>query len=99
VAHDHGRHDWRSVGPAFRHGFDRGWRDGTEEGLRDGRRRRDPRYWRERDYRNADAGYKRWMGRRSRYEAGYREGYAAAYQRAYKTARPGRPHPARRRDR
>jgi hypothetical protein len=79
----------RSEGPAFRYGYDRGWREGSEEGHSDGRRSRDPRFWRERDYRNADRGYKRWMGPRWDYAAGFREGYEAGYRRAYAAARPG----------
>ncbi len=79
--------DWRG-GPAFRYGYDRGWREGSEEGHKDGRRRRDPRYWREGDFRDGDAGYKHWMGPRPEYVRGYREGYAAGYRRAYSAARP-----------
>jgi hypothetical protein len=85
---DHGRRP-RGEGPAFRYGFDRGWREGSEEGHRDGRRCRDPRFWREGEYRDADRGYKRWMGPRWDYETGFREGYEAGYRRAYAAARPG----------
>jgi hypothetical protein len=70
-------------------GYDRGWREGSEEGHRDGRRSRDPRFWREGDYRDADDGYKRWMGPRWDYSAGFRQGYEAGYRRAYAAARPG----------
>ncbi len=80
--------DWRG-GPAFRYGYDRGWREGSEEGHKDGRRRRDPRYWREGDFRDGDSGYKHWMGPRPEYVRGYRDGYAAGYRRAYTAARPG----------
>jgi hypothetical protein len=79
----------RHGGPAFRYGYDRGWREGSEEGHRDGRRCRDPRFWREGEYRHADKGYKRWMGPRWDYQAGFREGYEAGYRRAYAAARPG----------
>jgi hypothetical protein len=78
----------RSAGPAFRHGYDRGWREGSEEGNRDGRRSRDPRYWREGEYRDGDRGYKRWMGPRWDYTAGFRQGYEAGYRRAFAAARP-----------
>jgi hypothetical protein len=87
VVADYGRA--RGAGPAFRHGYDRGWREGSEEGHRDGRRRRDPRFWREGEYRDADKGYKRWMGPRWDYEAGFRQGYSAGYRRAYAASRPG----------
>lgn len=87
---DHGyRGDRRDGVSAFRHGYDRGWRDGSREGSRDGRRNRDPRFWREDDFRDADNGYKRWMGPRSEYARGYREGYRSGYRRAYATSRPG----------
>ncbi len=82
------RGDWRDTGPAFRYGYDRGWRDGTAEGHRDGRRARAPRYWREDDFRDADAGYRRWMGPRHEYVTGYRRGYESGYRRAYAAARP-----------
>jgi hypothetical protein len=85
-----GPRDWRGTTSAFRYGYDRGWRDGTEEGHRDGRRSRDPRYWREGDFRDADSGYRRWMGPRFEFVKGYREGYASGYRRAYAAARPGR---------
>jgi hypothetical protein len=86
VDYDHGPRDG---GPAFRYGYDRGWREGSEEGHSDGRRSRDPRYWRGGEYRDADRGYKRWMGPRWEYAAGFREGYQAGYRRAYAAARPG----------
>jgi hypothetical protein len=92
VGRDDDRHgprsDWRAASSAFRYGYDRGWRDGTEEGHRDGRRGRDPRYWREDDFRDADSGYRHWMGPRVDFAKGYREGYAKGYRRAYASARP-----------
>jgi hypothetical protein len=89
VGADYGRGP-RDGGPAFRYGYDRGWREGSEEGHNDGRRRRDPRFWREGEFRDADRGYKRWMGPRWDYAAGFREGYQAGYRRAYAAARPDR---------
>jgi hypothetical protein len=82
------RGDWRGVGPAFRYGYDRGWREGSDEGNRDGRRNRDPRYWREGEFRDGDRGYKNWMGPRFEYARGFREGYEAGYRRAYAASRP-----------
>ena len=84
---DYGR-GHRSGGPAFRYGYDRGWREGSEEGHGDGRRHRDPRFWRDGEYRDGDRGYKRWMGPRWDYAAGFRQGYEAGYRRAYAAARP-----------
>ena len=79
----------RGAGPAFRYGYDRGWREGSEEGHRDGRRRRDARFWRDDEYRDGDRGYKGWMGPRWDYAAGFRQGYESGYRRAYAAARPG----------
>jgi len=78
----------RNGGPAFRYGYDRGWREGSEEGRNDGRRSRDPRFWREGEYRDGDRGYKGWMGPRWDYTAGFRAGYEAGYRRAYAASRP-----------
>ena len=88
VAADYGR-GHRGDGPAFRHGYDRGWREGSEEGRNDCRKHRDPRYWREGEYRDGDKGYKHWMGPRWNYSAGFRRGYEAGYRRAYAAFRPG----------
>jgi hypothetical protein len=88
VVADYGRGP-RGGGPAFRYGYDRGWREGSEEGHRDGRRCRDPRFWREGEYRDGDKGYRRWMGPRWDYATGFRQGYEAGYRRAYAAARPG----------
>ncbi len=82
------RDEGRGAGSAFRYGYDRGWRDGSDEGYRDGRRNRDPRFWRDGDFRDADSGYKRWMGPRWEYSRGFREGYSAGYRRAFAAARP-----------
>jgi hypothetical protein len=79
----------RGTGPAFRHGYDRGWREGSEEGHNDGRHRRDPRFWREGEFRDGDRGYKGWMGPRWEYASGFRRGYEAGYRRAFAAARPG----------
>ena len=85
VSYDRGP---RGAGPAFRYGYDRGWREGSEEGHRDGRRCRDARFWRDGEYRGGDRGYKRWMGPRWDYTAGFRAGYEAGYRRAYAASRP-----------
>ena len=86
VSHDR---DARGAGPAFRYGYDRGWREGSEEGNRDGRRCRDPRFRREGEYRDGDRGYRGWMGPRWDYTAGFRRGYEEGYRRAFAAARPG----------
>ncbi len=81
-----GRYDSRD---AFRYGLERGRREGAEHGYRDGRRNRGFDFWRDSEYRDGDRGYKRWMGPRGDYAAGYRQGYAAGYRQAYASARPG----------
>jgi hypothetical protein len=80
----------RVAGPAYRYGFDRGWRDGSECGHKDGRRGRGINDWPRGEPRAAERGYGPWMGPRSDYVAGYRHGYVAGYRRAYMAARPGR---------
>ncbi len=74
---------YREGGPAFRYGYDRGWREGSDEGRNDCRKHRDPRYWREGEYRDGDKGFKHWMGPKRDYVAGFRQGYEAGYRRAY----------------
>ncbi len=89
VADHDDAHYGRGLGPAFRYGYDRGVREGSDEGYKDGRRNHDPRFWEEGRYRDGDRGYKHWMGPKWDYVKGYRDGYAAGYRRAYASARPG----------
>jgi len=81
-----GRYDSRD---AFRHGLEQGRREGAEHGYKDARRGRDFNFWHDSEYRDGDRGYRRWMGPRWDYAAGYRQGYAAGYRQAYASARPG----------
>jgi hypothetical protein len=74
---------------AYSLGFDRGARDGAEEGRGDGRHHRDFDFWREGDYRKGTDGYKGWMGPKWEYANGYRRGYESAYRRAYAAASRG----------
>ncbi len=74
---------------AYAYGFDRGLRDGAEEGRSDGRRHRYSDFRREGDYRKGLSGYKGWMGPRWEYADGYRRGYESGYRRAYAAARRG----------
>jgi hypothetical protein len=83
---DHGYRDSRS---AFQYGLERGRSEGAERGYRDGRRCNDASFWRDSAYRDADRGYRGWMGPRWDYEAGYRRGFEGAYRQAYASARPG----------
>ena len=77
------------VGPSFRYGYDRCWREGSDEGCKDARKNHDPRFWLEGRYRDGDHGYKGWMGPKWEYVRGYRDGYASGYRRAYASGRPG----------
>lgn len=89
VRADHEDRDYRrESNGAYRYGYDRGWREGSKEGRSDGRRGRDARYWRESDFRDADSGYRHWMGSRAAYRNGYRRGYADGYRREYGAVRP-----------
>ncbi|MCL4822413.1 MAG: hypothetical protein KJ067_25070 [Vicinamibacteria bacterium] len=85
---DRGHWDRRGYGydagrEAWRFGYDRGYREGLEEGSQDGRRNQRFDFWRERDYRNADKGYRRHYGPKPIYERGFREGFEAGYRRGY----------------
>jgi hypothetical protein len=74
--------DYREV---ERRAYDNGYRRGLENGQNDARDRRDFRIDRDRDFRNADAGYRGGWGDRDLYRRqfrdGYREGYAQGYNR------------------
>lgn len=74
---------------AFQAGFDRGRAEGAERGYRDGRRGRVANFWHDSAYRDADRGYRGWMGPRWDYEAGYRRGFEAGYRQACASARQG----------
>ena len=82
----HGRHDGRD---AYAYGFERGRVDGSEHGHKDGRKCRDFNFSHRSEYRDGDRGYRRGMGPRWDYAAGYRRGYETGYRRAYASARPG----------
>ena len=77
----HGRVD------TARYGYDRGYREGASDGYRDGERGHRFELYREGDYRDADQGYKRWMGPRWEYANGYRRGFEEGYRRAYEQGR------------
>lgn len=79
----------RGYRDAYSFGFDRGLRDGAEEGRRDARHRRDFDFWREGDYRKGLAGYRGWMGPRWEYADGYRRGYEKGYRRSCAATRGG----------
>jgi len=97
-----------NIGPGYRdyrggaasYGYERGLRDGSNEGYKDARRSRSFELWREGDYRRANSGYHGWMGPRWEYAEGYRRGYEQGYRRSFASARGGyRDDYARERDR
>jgi len=76
-------------GGASSYGFERGLRDGSNEGWNDVRHRHPFELWRESAYRCADAGYKGWMGPRWEYSEAYRRGFEQGYRRAFDSVRYG----------
>lgn len=68
---------------AQRAAYDNGYRDGLRRGEQAARDGRPLDIERERDYRDADAGYNRSYGDRNRYRDSYRGGFAKGYRDAY----------------
>ncbi len=75
---------------AGRYGFERGYREGTDEGYADGRKGRRFDFVRDGDFRDADDGYKGWMGSRHGYANGFQRGFAEGYRRAFEQGRRDR---------
>lgn len=67
----------------YRYGYDRGRAEGARDGYHDGSRGRRYELYREGDYRDADKGYKGWMGPRWEYARGYQRGFEHGYRQAY----------------
>jgi hypothetical protein len=66
-----------------RYGYDRGFREGTRDGYKDGHKGRRFDVDRDGDYRDADNGYKGWMGPRWEFARGFRRGYEGGYRQGY----------------
>ena len=75
---------------ASRYGFERGSREGAKQGYKDARKGRRFDFVRDRDFRDSDDGYKRWMGSRRAYESAFRRGFAEAYRRGFEQGRRDR---------
>jgi hypothetical protein len=76
--------DYRaSYADARRAAYDNGYRDGVKRGEQAARDRRAFQVERERDYRDADNGYNREFGDRTRYCNDYRGGFAEGYRDGY----------------
>lgn len=69
--------------------FDRGYRDGREEGVEAGRKSDHYDPYREKDYRKGENGYERRYGSKDDYKQQYRDGFVAGYERGYRDARGG----------
>jgi flagellar biosynthesis/type III secretory pathway protein FliH len=76
------RHGYAGAG-ADRYGYERGYREGADNGFKAGRRGKRLEFWRDGAYRDDDDGYKRWMGPRWVYEDAFRRGYETGYRRGY----------------
>jgi hypothetical protein len=72
---------------AARYGFERGYREGTQQGFEDARRGRRPDFVHNGDYRDATDGYRGWMGSRRAFSHGFDRGFREGYRRAFEEAR------------
>jgi len=72
---------------AYRYGYERGQSEGARDGYHDGERGRRFELYREGDYRDADKGYKGWMGPRYEYARAYQRGYEQAYRQGFEQGR------------
>ncbi len=68
--------------------YDNGYRRGADQGRDDARHNRVFDYGRDKDYRNADAGYNHRYGDRDWYRGEFRRGYVDGYARAYNQYAP-----------
>jgi hypothetical protein len=66
-----------------RRAYDKGYREGLDEGRDDARHNRDYAPSRHREYRNADDGYHRDYGDREFYRGVYRRGFDIGYRESY----------------
>jgi hypothetical protein len=95
----YGRDDYRApYADAQRTAFDNGYRDGRKRGEQAARANRPFDVQRERDYRNAEAGYNRSLGDRNRYRDHYRGGFTQGYREGYQWRDTNRSYPAGGRD-
>ncbi|HMF95477.1 MAG TPA: hypothetical protein VKE96_14350 [Vicinamibacterales bacterium] len=66
-----------------RQAFDRGYREGLEQGRKDARHNRDYAPMRHSEYRDGDDGYHRGDGDREFYRRHYRQGFDVGYREAF----------------
>jgi hypothetical protein len=77
----------RAYVDTYQLGYGRGYQDGLDRGRNDGRRGDRFDFWREKCYRNGDAGYRRDYGPKYEYVNAYRRGFEEGYRRAYGSRR------------
>ena len=73
-----------SYGDLRREAYDNGYREGLEDGGRDGRQGDRFEYRDERDFQRGDYGYRRSFGDRERYRQLFREGFVDGYASGYR---------------
>ena len=83
---DYGYRDY-AYRNTYRLAYDRGLREGAEEGYKDGRKGHRFEMRSEGDYRDGDEGYKGWMGPKPVYVSGFRSGYAQGYRQSFARGR------------
>jgi len=71
----------------FSTAYDRGYREGVQQGERDGRDGRNPQFERSSVYRDADRGYQDRYGNRDQYQNEFRRGFASGYREGYNRSR------------
>jgi hypothetical protein len=87
AAYGYGYGYGRPHADTFRYGYDRGRHEGNRDGFKDGERGHRFELYREGDYRDADKGYKGWMGPRYEYARGYQRGYEEGYRQGFRQGR------------
>jgi len=82
-------HDRNDRESAYRYGYEAGYREGFDH-ARDDYRRGVGYDLRSHEYRKADFGYQKWMGKKGDYKKGYRNGYELGYREGYQRRGYGR---------
>jgi len=72
-----------ALAQGFNTAYDRGYREGVQQGERDGRDGRNPQFERSSVYRDADRGYQDRYGNRDQYRNEFRQGFATGYRDGY----------------
>jgi len=82
-------HDRSDRESGYRYGYEAGYRDGFDHARED--YHRGVGYGlKSREYRKAEHGYQKWMGKKGEYKKGYRNGYELGYREGYQRRGYGR---------